>query len=157
MQRVTGVGVDLEHGRRNGGCQPLLLVQCQWVAIAALHQRLCADAAEFGGWMIRRREALVEQRPPHPGRQLQALGDDRRLALLNEFAGKYHQLTDADAESLLSRLWQSEQDSLRIRQRYARKVQQILPGVKALRYVQLQARIENALAGKFISLVPLAH
>lgn len=82
---------------------------------------------------------------------------DRRLALLNEFAGKYHQLTDADAESLLARLWESEQESLRIRQRYARKVQQVLPGVKALRYVQVQARIENALMGKFISLVPLAH
>lgn len=82
---------------------------------------------------------------------------DQRLELLNAFADKRSNLTDVDAESMLARFWKSEQESLRIRQRYAEKVQRVLPGVKALRYVQVQARIENALLGRVISLVPLAH
>ncbi|MCM2311118.1 MAG: hypothetical protein NDI84_06900 [Steroidobacteraceae bacterium] len=82
---------------------------------------------------------------------------DQRLQLLNEYAAKYQTLSDADAEAMLAKLWRSEQESLRIRRLYAKKVQEVLPAVKALRYVQLQARIDYALQGRVISLVPLAH
>ena len=82
---------------------------------------------------------------------------DERVELLNDFADRYQTLTDADAEAMLARIWRAERDALRTRQKYAVKVQKVLPAVKALRYVQLQARIDNQLLGRFMSLIPLAR
>lgn len=82
---------------------------------------------------------------------------DQRLELLNEYAGKYRTLSDTDAEAMLARIWSSEHEALRVRQKYAKQVQKVLPGVKALRYVQLQARIDNLLLGRVMSQVPLAQ
>lgn len=82
---------------------------------------------------------------------------DERVELLNDFADRYESLTDADAEAMLARIWRAERDALRIRQKYAARVQKVLPGAKALRYVQLQARIDNQVLGRFMSLIPLAR
>ena len=81
---------------------------------------------------------------------------DQRLELLDRYADRYRTLSDADAEDMLEKLWQSEHEALRVRERYARKVRKILPGVKALRYVQLQAGIDNSQLSRVMSLVPLA-
>ena len=82
---------------------------------------------------------------------------DARLELLNQYAAKYDALNDADAKQLLGRRMQLDKEAFTLRQKYAKKVQQVLPSVKALRYVQLQDRIDNVLAGNMYSLIPLAH
>ena len=82
---------------------------------------------------------------------------DARLELLNEYAEKYDALNDADAKQMLGRRLQLDQQAFALRQKYAKKVQQALPSVKALRYVQLQDRIDNILAGNMYSLIPLAR
>ena len=82
---------------------------------------------------------------------------DARLELLNEYAEKYDALNDADAKRMLGRRLQLDQQAFALRQKYAKKVQQALPSVKALRYVQLQDRIDNLLAGNMYSLIPLAR
>ena len=82
---------------------------------------------------------------------------DARLELLNEYAEKYDALNDADAKQMLGRRLQLDQQAFALRQKYAKKVQQALPSVKALRYVQLQDRIDNLLAGNMYSLIPLAR
>jgi hypothetical protein len=82
---------------------------------------------------------------------------DARLELLNQYAAKYDALNDADAKQMLGRRMQLDKEAFTLRQKYAKKVQQVLPSVKALRYVQLQDRIDNILAGNMYSLIPLAR
>ena len=82
---------------------------------------------------------------------------DARLELLNEYAEKYEALNDADAKQMLGRRLQLDQQAFALRQKYAKKVEKVLPSVKALRYVQLQDRIDNLLAGNMYSLIPLAR
>jgi hypothetical protein len=82
---------------------------------------------------------------------------DQRLELLDQYAAKYDALTDADADAMLATRMKLDKDALAVRQKYAKQVQKALPSVKALRYVQLQDRIDNLLAGNMYSLIPLAH
>lgn len=82
---------------------------------------------------------------------------DARLELLNEYAAKYDALNDADAQQMLARRLELDKRAFELRQKYAKKVQQALPSVKALRYVQLQDRVDNILAGNMYSLIPLAR
>ena len=82
---------------------------------------------------------------------------DARLELLDQYAAKYDALTDADANGMLATRLKLDNEAFTIRQKYAKKVQKALPSVKALRYVQLQDRIDNILAGNMYSLIPLAR
>ena len=82
---------------------------------------------------------------------------DARLELLNQYAEKYDALGEADAKQMLGRRLELDKQAFALRQKYAKKVQQVLPSVKALRYVQLQDRIDNILAGNMYSLIPLAR
>jgi hypothetical protein len=50
-----------------------------------------------------------------------------------------------------------DKQAFALRQKYATKFEKALPSVKALRYVQLQDRIDNILAGNMYSLIPLAR
>jgi hypothetical protein len=90
-------------------------------------------------------------------RAVYAMNLDARLELLNQYAAKYDALNDADAKQMLGRRMQLDKEAFTLRQKYAKKVQQVLPSVKALRYVQLQDRIDNILAGNMYSLIPLAR
>jgi hypothetical protein len=82
---------------------------------------------------------------------------DQRLELLDQYAAKYDTLTDADADAMLATRMKLDKDTLAVKQQYARKIQKALPSVKALRYVQLQDRIDNLLARQAYAVIPLAH
>ena len=82
---------------------------------------------------------------------------DARLELLDQYAAKYDTLTDADAAAMLATRMKLDKDALAIKQKYAKRIEKALPAVKALRYVQLQDRIDNILAGNMYSLIPLAR
>ena len=82
---------------------------------------------------------------------------DQRLAMLDQYAAKYDALTDADADAMLNTRYKLDEGPSRIKVKYAKKIQKALPSVKALRYVQVQDRIDNILAGEMYSMIPLAH
>lgn len=82
---------------------------------------------------------------------------DRRLALLDEYAAKFDTLTDTDADRLLAERMKLDKETLATKQKYAKKVQKALPSVKALRYVQLQDRIDNIIAAQAFSIIPIAR
>ena len=82
---------------------------------------------------------------------------DKRLAMLDEYAAKYDALTDADADRLLAVRMQIDKETLALKQKYAKKIQKALPSLKALRYVQLQDRIDNMLASQAYAIIPLAR
>jgi hypothetical protein len=82
--------------------------------------------------------------------------DDRFLALVNDFAKKYNTLSDADATAMLKEKMDIEKERLALKQEYTKKIAKVLAPKKALRYAQLETRIETAIRGDVYSAIPLA-
>lgn len=83
--------------------------------------------------------------------------DDRFLALVNRFAAEYDTLSDAEAAEMLKEKMTIENDRMALKQTYTRKIAKALPAKKALRYAQVETRIENMLRRDVYALIPLAH
>jgi hypothetical protein len=83
--------------------------------------------------------------------------DDRFLSLVNQYAEKYQTLSDADAKAGLDEKMAIERERMDLKQSFTRKVAKILPAKKALRYAQLETRIETLLRSQVYSLIPLVR
>ena len=83
--------------------------------------------------------------------------DDQFIALVNEFAAKYDTLDETDAAAMLKKKMQIEKDRMNLKQTYTKKVAKALPAVKALRYAQLETRIDNLIRRDVYGLIPLAR
>jgi hypothetical protein len=83
--------------------------------------------------------------------------DDRFLALVNRFAAEYDTLSDVEAAEMLEEKMAIEKDRMALKQTYTRKVAKALPAKKALRYAQVETRIENMIRRDVYGLIPLAH
>jgi hypothetical protein len=83
--------------------------------------------------------------------------NDRFLALLNDYANKYDTLTDADAAAMLKEKMAIEKDHAALKQTYTKKVAKVLPAKKALRYAQIETRIEIMLRSQTFGIIPLAR
>jgi Spy/CpxP family protein refolding chaperone len=82
---------------------------------------------------------------------------DRLLANVNNFAEKYETLNDADAAAMLKEKMAIEKGREAVKQKYTAKVAKVLPPKKALRYAQLETRIQLINATNLYSLIPLAR
>jgi Spy/CpxP family protein refolding chaperone len=83
--------------------------------------------------------------------------DDRFIALVNDFAAKYDSLTDKDARSMLDEKLAIEAKRMALKQDYTKRIAKVLPAIKALRYSQIETRIEIMLRSNVYSLIPLAR
>jgi Spy/CpxP family protein refolding chaperone len=82
---------------------------------------------------------------------------DRLLSNINNFAMKYDTLTDEDAAAILKEKMAIEKEREALKQKYTAKVAKALPEKKALRYAQLETRIQLAVANNIYSMIPLAR
>jgi hypothetical protein len=82
---------------------------------------------------------------------------DRFLNNVNHFAEKYDAMTDADAAALLKEKMAIEKEGEALKQKYTAKIAKELPAKKALRYAQLETRIQNLVARDVYTLIPLAR
>jgi hypothetical protein len=83
--------------------------------------------------------------------------DDRFMAMLNDYAAKYDTLTDADAAAILKEKLAIEKNRVALKHTYTQKIAKVLPAKKALRYAQIETRIEIMLRSQVYSLIPLAN
>jgi hypothetical protein len=83
--------------------------------------------------------------------------NDEFLALVDDYAAKFGSLTDADATAMLQKKMRIEKDREALKQSYTRKVAKVLPPVKALRYAQVETRIDNMIRNDVYSLIPIAQ
>jgi Spy/CpxP family protein refolding chaperone len=83
--------------------------------------------------------------------------DDRFLANLNKFAEKYDSLSEADAAVVLKEKMAIEKDRMALKQEYTKKIAKVLPPKKALRYAQVETRVENMVRRDVYGLIPLAN
>jgi hypothetical protein len=82
---------------------------------------------------------------------------DRLLANINNFAEKYDTLTDAEAAAILKEKMAIEKEREALKQKYTAKIAKELPPKKALRYAQLETRIQVMLARDIYGIIPLAR
>ena len=83
--------------------------------------------------------------------------DDRFLENLNNFANKYDTLTDADAKAVLKEKMAIEKERAALKQTYTSKIAKVLPPKKALRYAQIETRVETMIRSNVYTLIPLAN
>ncbi len=83
--------------------------------------------------------------------------DDRFLNNLNSFAEKYDTLSDTDATAVLKEKMAIEKDRMALKQKYTAKIAKVLPPKKALRYAQIETRVETMVRSNVYSLIPLAN
>jgi hypothetical protein len=82
---------------------------------------------------------------------------DRLMANINTFAEKYDTLTEADAAAILKEKMAIEKEREALKQTYTKKIAKVLPAKKALRYAQLETRIQILIARDVYGLLPLAR
>ncbi len=83
--------------------------------------------------------------------------EERYVAMINDFAAKYDTLTDEQAQKLLAERLDIEKQLFELRQKYTKEVATVLPGRKALRYAQIESRIENLSRRNLYTIIPLAR
>ena len=82
--------------------------------------------------------------------------NDRFLANINRFAENYDTLSEADAAAILKEKMAIEKEREALKQTYTHKVAKALPANKALRYAQLETRIDQMVRRDVYGLIPLA-
>jgi hypothetical protein len=82
--------------------------------------------------------------------------DDRFLRLVNDYAAKSSTMTDADAQQMLAAKMKLDRERMDLQQAYTKKIAKAVPAIKALRYAQVESRIDNELQRKVMLLIPLA-
>ena len=82
--------------------------------------------------------------------------DDRLIRLIDDYAAKYATIGDTDAQQMLAAKMKIDWERLALQQSYTRRVARVLPAIKALRYAQVEARIDNELQRKVMQIVPMA-
>jgi len=82
---------------------------------------------------------------------------DRLLVNINTFATKYDTLTDEEAAAILKEKMAIEKEREALKQKYTAKIAKALPDKKALRYAQLETRIQLMLGRDIYSMIPLAR
>ena len=81
--------------------------------------------------------------------------DDRFIQLIDDYAAKYSTMTDADARQMLAAKMKLDRERMDLQQAYTKKIAKTVPAIKALRYAQVESRIDNELQRK-VQLIPLA-
>jgi hypothetical protein len=82
--------------------------------------------------------------------------DDRYMAMINDYATKYDTLTDAEATQMLKERLAIDRKRVELKIKYTDKFAKVLPGKKALRFAQLESRIDNLMRRNLYSIIPLA-
>ena len=82
--------------------------------------------------------------------------DDQFIRAVNDYAAKYSTMTDADAQQMLAAKMKIDRQRMDLQQAYTKKIAKVVPAIKALRYAQVESRIDNELQRKVMQLVPLA-
>ena len=83
--------------------------------------------------------------------------NDEFLKLVDDYAAKFGSITDEDAAVMLKTKMRIEKDREALKQTYTKKVAKVLPPVKALRYAQVETRLDNMLQREVYGLIPLAQ
>jgi hypothetical protein len=80
--------------------------------------------------------------------------DDRRVAVIKEYAEKYSTLTDGDAKSMAERMFDCDSRLAALKKRYFKKFNTVLPAYTVTKFFQLEHRIDLLVDMKVESSLP---
>lgn len=83
--------------------------------------------------------------------------DDRVAAMITKLTDEYDTLTEEEAGHLISEWLDVKSREQRLDAKYAKRVQKILPKKKALRFLQLENKLDAIVAYSLTGSVPLAE
>lgn len=82
---------------------------------------------------------------------------DAQLALLKDYAEHHLQMDDVKATELAERSFKLEEDRIKLRKKYWKKVDKELGGIMAARFVQVDRQLSNLIQLQISSQVPLVQ
>ena len=83
--------------------------------------------------------------------------NDRRLALINDYATNYRQMSDSVVRDLLGRLSAIDTDVIALRVKYIPEFEKLLSTKKAAQFYQIDRRLDLLLNVQLSSLVPIVN
>jgi hypothetical protein len=81
---------------------------------------------------------------------------DRTLKLITDYAEGYDTLTDVQASALMSEYLAIQKDSVRIKDKYRTRFEKVIPPKLALRFYQIENRLDAIIQMEVLSAIPLA-
>ena len=81
---------------------------------------------------------------------------DRRLAVIENFAANYDEMTDQKANELMTDSFSIRMQDVVIMQNFAKKIQTFIPAQKVLRIMQIESKLDAAIEMKLAAEIPLA-
>ena len=81
---------------------------------------------------------------------------DRTLRLITDFAANYESMSDETAREMLDEYLDIEDDLLRVRTRYVRRFDNVLPPVELLRFYQVENKLDVIYRLSLADQIPLA-
>jgi len=85
-----------------------------------------------------------------------ASNGDRRLALIQNFASNYENMTDQKASELLADSFSVQMQAVSIKQGFAKQISTFMPDKKVLRIIQIENKVDAAINMQLASEIPLA-
>jgi hypothetical protein len=82
---------------------------------------------------------------------------DQKYALINEYAQNFGSLTDAQAESLISRSLALDEAYTQVRIKYVPIMNKVLPGTKTATFFQMERRVSTLIDLQLESQIPLVQ
>ncbi len=82
---------------------------------------------------------------------------DRVIALVADYVANGERMSDKQAEELMNEFWTTQLDALVLKQDYFPKFKQILPVKKAVRFFQLDNRLDAAVQSDASRQLPLVE
>jgi hypothetical protein len=82
---------------------------------------------------------------------------DRIVTLVNTYADNYQNLTDKDADKLLTDFVRIEEERARLKTQYLPKFKKVLPVKKVVRFYQIENKLDTALLAELTEAIPLAR
>ena len=80
---------------------------------------------------------------------------NKRVAVITNYAAKYETLTDADARKLLDEYLSYQSAFLKLREKYVGKFSKVLPGAKLARFFQIENKLDALTDLTIASNIPL--
>jgi len=81
--------------------------------------------------------------------------NDRSVKLIGDYAAKYDTMTDTDADAFFKEWLSIEKARADLRDKYVKKVRKVLPGKKAMRYFQIENKLDAVVNIGLVSQIPL--
>ena len=80
---------------------------------------------------------------------------DRALKLVNDYASGYETLTDAQASTLITEHLAIQKDVVKVKEKYRPRFEKAIPAKLALRFYQIENRLDTIMQVEVLSAIPM--